>query len=38
MRSHIVRALPDLWVNQAGSNIHKRGKARCSYLLSYGSI
>lgn len=27
MRSHIVRALPDLWMNQAGSNSHKRGQS-----------
>lgn len=27
MRYHIVRALPDLWMNQAGSNSHKRGQS-----------
>lgn len=27
IRSHIVRALPDLWMNQAGSNSHKRGQS-----------
>lgn len=27
MRSHIVRALPDLWMNQVALNSHKRGQS-----------
>ena len=27
MRSHIVRALPDLWMNQIALNNHKRGQS-----------
>lgn len=27
MRSHIVRALPDLWMNQVALNNHKRGQS-----------
>lgn len=38
MRSHIVLALPDLWMNQVALNSHKLVKTRCSYRLSYGSL
>ena len=43
MRSHIVRALPDLWMNQVALNNHKRGQSplllpvKLWFIIKWGS-